>query len=261
LAPTEAASRGVVVSQSDDGIRRISMCSPGTKNSIGPTMAQGLLDAMLQATADGGVRAVVLTGEAGNFSSGGDLRALLAIAPDAFGDYLHMLHRLALALHDCPKPVVAEIDGVCAGGSIGLALCADFVIASDRARFAFGFPKIALVPDMGLSWLVPARVGAGKARRWMLRAETVHAADALLAGLVDTVTPPSDLAAASTDAARSCMAFAPQAWRHSKELLKSSSAFQAALEREHPVQVACFAAQEFRTHASALLQRRPTPPA
>ena len=113
-------------------------------------------------------------------------------------DAMRVLGDVVLAVHDCPVPVVAKVDGVCVGAGLGLALAADMIWCSDRARFSAIFAKRGLSLDFGTSWLLRQRIGVHKAKELAFTAKMVSGAEAFELGLVNAVVPADEL----DDAAR-----------------------------------------------------------
>src|SRR5690348_49284 len=149
-----------------------------------------------------GVRCIVLTGANGEFCTGADLsgggaaegQSASAGNPNAsVVDAMRVLADVVLAIHDCPVPVVAKVDGLCVGAGLGLALAADLTYCSDRARFSAIFAKRGLSLDFGSSWLLRQRIGVHKAKELAFTAKMLSAADALAIGFVNEVFPAIDL--------------------------------------------------------------------
>ena len=111
-------------------------------------------------------------------------------------DAMRVLGDVVLAVHDCPVPVIAKVDGVAVGAGLGLALAADLTWCSDRARFSAIFAKRGLSLDFGTSWLLRQRVGAHVAKQLAFTAEMVSGERALELGFVNAVAPASELDAA-----------------------------------------------------------------
>ncbi|MFD0720731.1 enoyl-CoA hydratase/isomerase family protein [Streptomyces globosus] len=157
-----------------------------------------LLDA---ASADRGVRAVVLTSAGRGFCAGADLRA----GPRAgggggqrvAGDVARMIRqgaqRLVTAVLDCEKPVVAAVGGTAAGIGAHLAFACDLVVAAESARFVEVFVRRGLVPDGGGAYLLPRLVGPQRAKELMFFGDAVPAADAARLGLVNRVVPDGEV--------------------------------------------------------------------
>jgi enoyl-CoA hydratase/carnithine racemase len=136
---------------------------------------------------DPAVRAVVLTGAGGHFCSGGDIKTIGQSdgKRDIFEgrERIRKLHRWFDELVDLEKPVIAAVDGAAFGAGLSLALAADFVLASPRAKFCSVFARIGYVPDMGTMYLLPRAVGLARAKELVFSARFVDAQEALDIGL------------------------------------------------------------------------------
>ena len=106
---------------------------------------------------------------------------------------MRVLSDVVLAVHECPIPVIAKVDGVCVGAGLGLALAADITWCSDRARFSVIYAKRGLSLDFGTSWLLRQRIGVHKAKELAFTAEMMSASRALEVGLVNAVVPAAEL--------------------------------------------------------------------
>lgn len=199
-----------------DHIARVTMKGPGKGNALGPDFwreAPGVFDDI---DADSDVRAVVLTGAAGNFTFGLDLVAMTselryALAAPAmaaertrFLDQITLMQRAITALMSCRKPVVASISGWCVGAGIDIICAADVRICSREATFSARAVRIGIVEDMGSLQRLPAIVGEGAARELCLTGDDFDAARAETLGLVNHVdhTPEAALQHAESIAAR-----------------------------------------------------------
>ena len=145
-----------------------------------------------------GARAIVLTGAGGDFCAGADLASGGGGgSPSTSGhilDGMRVLADVVLAVHDCPVPVIAKVDGVCVGAGLGLALAADMIWCSDRARFSAIFAKRGLSLDFGTSWLLRQRIGVHRAKEIGPDREDAHCGGGLGPRvLVSAVTPVHEL--------------------------------------------------------------------
>jgi 2-(1,2-epoxy-1,2-dihydrophenyl)acetyl-CoA isomerase len=170
---------------------------PSAKNACTGDMWVAL-GAAFRDVAYSGSRVVVLTGAGGDFCAGADLSG----GGGGNGssrprgnhlDAMRVLGDVVLAVHDCPVPVIAKVDGVCVGAGLGLALAADLTWCSDRARFSAIFAKRGLSLDFGTSWLLRQRIGVHKAKELAFTAAMLSADRALALGLVNAVVPAADL--------------------------------------------------------------------
>lgn len=168
----------------------LTMTNPGRKNAFYPEMRSRIAEAIAGAASDPAVRAVVLTGAEGHFCSGADLRRVSDAdnGPLAVRERLKSVHRLLELIVGGAKPTIAAVEGDAFGAGMSMAAAADVVIAARGARFGASFAKIGLLPDMGLLYTLPLRVGLPKARRLMMTARTIAAEEAAAIGLVDELT-------------------------------------------------------------------------
>jgi enoyl-CoA hydratase/carnithine racemase len=152
---------------------------------------------------DAEVRAVVLTGAGGHFCAGGDLSEMTT-APStlALRSRIAVATRLARMIATGPKPVVAAVEGSCIGAGMSLAAVCDLAIGARDAKFACAFVKVGLLPDTGLLWNLPQKIGAGRARELMLTCERFDGERAARLGLLDRVCEPGQALQLALDQAR-----------------------------------------------------------
>ncbi len=177
---------------------------PDVLNALNVELKEELRAAIELAAERPDVRAVVLTGSGRGFCAGQDLEEVAA--GDEPLDFEREVREhyipLVLAIRDLEKPVVAAVNGVAAGAGFSLALACDIRIAAETASFVAAFNAVALVPDTGMSWLLPRLVGPGRAAEILLGGGRVSAAEAERIGLVNRVVPAADLLAEATALAR-----------------------------------------------------------
>jgi len=178
------------------GVARIVLDRPGKRNAIGPPQRARLIGLLAEAGAAPDVRVVVLSAVGPAFCAGGDLG--LAKPPvegrperivGATGPAVRSAQALIAAVLDCPKPVIAAVQGVAAGMGAQLALAADFVVASTAARFVELFITRGIVPDAGAAYLLPRIVGVHQAKKLLLLGGELSAADAERLGIAQAVGP------------------------------------------------------------------------
>ncbi|MEW6489297.1 MAG: enoyl-CoA hydratase-related protein [Thermodesulfobacteriota bacterium] len=171
-----------------DSICTITLNRPQNFNALDLETAQGLSEALAQCTgAD--VRVVVLRGSGKAFCAGGDLAHLTAGGDlsAALGTVIAALNRVVLQIRNLPKPVVAAVNGVTAGGGMGLALACDLRIVSDKAKFRQAYTAAGLVPDTGWSVFAPLMVGLSKASELALLDPVLEAGEAQRLGIANLV--------------------------------------------------------------------------
>jgi enoyl-CoA hydratase/carnithine racemase len=227
---------------------------PERRNALSLAMRHRLADALEEIEADRSVRAVILTGIGEHFCSGGDL-AGMQIASIAEGrERMRQAHRLVRLMVHARFPIIAAVEGWCAGAGISLACAADHVIAGEGARFVASFGKVGLIPDLGLLHTLPARIGQARARELLLFGETADAARALAIGLVDRVVPAGRALAAAKERALLLSAQAPLTLALTKAAL--AAGLDAALAREQDIQAGLYLTPDHAEGRAAFLEKR-----
>lgn len=168
------------------------MNRPEQRNALDLNMRKAFASAVATVRDDQDVRAVVLTGSGGHFCAGGDIRTMAEQAGaqvDVFDSRTAMqqLHRWFDDLVDLEKPVIAAVDGSAFGAGLSIALAADFVLASPRAKFCCAFSRMGYVPDLASMYLLPRFVGLARAKELVFTARPLDANEAHEIGLVQQV--------------------------------------------------------------------------
>ncbi|MHA7599912.1 enoyl-CoA hydratase/isomerase family protein [Alicycliphilus sp. T452] len=175
-----------VLTAVQDGVGTITLNRPEARNALSMDMRPALAAAIAQMRDDPQVHAVILTGAGGAFCSGGDISAMLDASRTglSFRAGMRELHQWFPELVNLEKPVIAAVDGPAFGAGLSLALAADFILATRRAKFCAVFGRIGLVPDLGALHLLPRIVGLQKAKELVFSARTVDADEARQLGIV-----------------------------------------------------------------------------
>ncbi|SDP15142.1 2-(1,2-epoxy-1,2-dihydrophenyl)acetyl-CoA isomerase [Ralstonia sp. 25mfcol4.1] len=217
-----------------DGIATLTLNRPQYKNALNGPMRDALREAVQQIRADRTVRAVVLRGAGTDFCSGGDIRAMNVTAADAGRNRMDDLHGWIALLVDLDRPVVAAVDGVAYGAGFSLALLADFIVATPRARFCMPFMKVGLVPDCGALYTLPRVVGMARARDLVFSAREVGAEEARQMGAVFEIVEEGQLHVRADQLARGLAGASPTAFALTKRALNQSNSadVRAMLELE-----------------------------
>jgi enoyl-CoA hydratase/carnithine racemase len=178
-----------------DGIGTILLNRPASKNAFTYPMIDEWAAALRSARTDPEVRVVVVTGAGDAFCSGVDLGEFDADATDplAVKSVLHdRIHRVAYALEDLDKPVIAAVNGVAVGAGMDMALMCDIRLLASSARLSEGYVKVGLVPGDGGCYFLPRLVGMAKALELLWTGDFVTAEDALALGIASYVYPDED---------------------------------------------------------------------
>jgi 2-(1,2-epoxy-1,2-dihydrophenyl)acetyl-CoA isomerase len=171
---------------------------------------------------------------------------------------MHYINQLPLALHDCPKPTIAKVNGVAAGAGLNLALGCDLIVASSEARFSEIFAKRGLTVDLGGTWLLPRLVGMHRAKELALFGDIIDGAEAERIGLVNRVVPHAELDTFVDTWASRLAEGPPLALQMSKQLLNAavSSSLQEALNAEAMAQSVNFGSEDTPEAIAAFFQKR-----
>jgi 2-(1,2-epoxy-1,2-dihydrophenyl)acetyl-CoA isomerase len=172
---------------------------PQVRNALGSVHLEALRAAFERASADPAVRVVSLTGMGPAFCAGGDLKSIFGSRlPVDIRRFLNLFMRpLIRAMLDCDKPIVAVLNGSVAGAGIGIALSADLIVASERARFVPAFGRIGAMPDSAALYFLAQNLGLLRAKEIVLRNRELTAREAEAMGLYNKVVPPAQLAEAA----------------------------------------------------------------
>ena len=187
---------GVLVEQHGP-ITVLTLDNPKRRNAFSEEIKQQLASRLAEAMASEACRAIVLTGAAGTFCAGGDVTSFGTRTPmqgrAVVRDQRAFLHPMLRG----EKPIVAAVEGYAYGAGFGLAMAADHVVAARDAKFCAAFNKIGLMPDGGLLWTLPQRIGTAKAREMFMLASVVTGEEGRRLRLVDTLCEPGEALAAA----------------------------------------------------------------
>ena len=248
--------------ESSGTVTTVTIDRPRRKNACTPPMWAGLREGFRD-IAVSPARAVVITGAGGDFCAGADVAGgdddqAGSGPPRHRVDLMREIADTVMAIHDCPKPVIAKVDGVAVGAGLGVALAADMVWCSPRSRFSLIFVKRGLSLDFGTSWLLPKRVGLHEAKRLAFTGEIIDAQRAADLGIVNEVVPVGGLDAAVDEMVATIATGPPIALANTKRYLNNASnisLFQA-LEAEALGQGVNFSTRDTKEAMSAFVEKR-----
>ena len=215
--------------------------------------------------ADKSIRAVILTGAGGAFCAGGDIRGMAearatgTATVETWRDRMREVQPWMRQLVELDKPLIAAVDGPAFGAGFSLALMADFVVATPKARFCLSFMRVGLVPDFAAMYTLPRVVGVQRARELMLSAREVPADEALRLGLVMEVVPQDALLARAQALARSFTGASPMAVSLVKQGVSMALAqdLRSLLAAEADHQALCFMTDEHVQAVQRFLDKQP----
>ena len=244
-----------LLTRTDAGVLHVTFNRPEKKNAFTHAMYTRAAEALEAAATDASVRTVLLQGAGGSFTAGNDLGDFLENPPTGEDSAVFRFLRALIALD---KPVVAAVDGAAVGIGTTMLLHCDYVVASERARFALPFVNLGLVPEAASSLLLPRVAGLALASELLLFGEPFDAATALRAGVVNRVLAPEALAVHALERAQALAQKPAQALQLSKRLLRAPlrEAVGEALRREGAEFVQRLGSDEAREAFMSFMSRK-----
>jgi 2-(1,2-epoxy-1,2-dihydrophenyl)acetyl-CoA isomerase len=241
----------------DGAVQTITLNRPEVFNAFNRALHAGLHDAFKEAR-DPEVRAVVVTGAGKGFCAGQDLKEF-SEGGDVSDSLRATYHPNVLAIRALEKPVIAAVNGACAGAGLSFACACDIRIASDAASFVPGFVGIGLVPDAGGTYFIHRLLGAPRAFEWMTSNRRLTAAEAHAWGLVSEVVEADTLAARAAELAAFYAALPTRAIGMTKRLFDNAdtASLDEQLELEAQLQSVAAQTDDFREGVTAFLEKRP----
>jgi len=244
-----------------DGVATITLNRPRAYNAMNLTLGRELLAAVLEADDDPAVRCVAIIGAGTAFCAGGDVKEFAAAGSRAAHYILELttyLHGAVSRLNRAAKPVVIGVNGVAAGGGMGLALAGDVVVAASSARFSLAYRGIAASPDVSTTYILPRLVGVRRATELHFLNRTLSAAEALEWGLVTRVHSDAEFGGAFAALARELAAGPTVAFARAKRLFHDSTAetLETQMELEAQAIAACARTEDFAQAVEAFVAKR-----
>lgn len=209
------------------GILRVTFNRPAAANAITAEMREALIAALTSAAEDHAVRVVVIAANGKHFCSGADVGNIKAQvhAGDSMLRVMRGAQRVVSAIFNCPKPVIAAVQGTAAGLGAHVAFASDLVVAATEASFIEVFVKRGICVDAGGAWLLPRLVGLQKAKELVYFGDRISGDEAKSLGLVNRVVPGAELESTTSALAQRLAAGPTLAISLSKRLL--NAAFEA----------------------------------
>lgn len=238
-------------------VQTITLNRPDVMNAFNRALHAALRDALKEAR-DPEVRAVVITGAGRGFCAGQDLTEFSDV-PNIDDALRATYHPNIHAIRMLEKPVIAAVNGACAGAGLSLACACDARIAADNAVFVPGFVGIGLVPDSGGTYFLHRLLGAPRAFEWMVSNRRLTAAEAHAWGIVSEVIESDALAERTAEIAAAYAAMPTRAVAMTKRLFDhaDTATLDEQLEMEAQLQHAATQTADFREGVAAFVEKRP----
>lgn len=238
----------------------ITLDRPDRKNPLTFESYAELRDYFRALQRDTAIKAIVLTGAGGNFCSGGDVREIIGPlterTPEQLLEFTQMTGDLVKAMRACPQPIVAAIDGVCAGAGAILAMASDLRYGTPRSKVAFLFVRVGLAGcDMGACAMLPRIIGHGRASELLFTGRAMDGAQALAWGFYNALHEPENVLVAARDLARELAHGPTAAHAVTKRMLHEEWAMplDAAIDAEAREQAKLMETSDFRRAYEAFI--------
>jgi enoyl-CoA hydratase/carnithine racemase len=244
-----------ILTERSDGILRVELNRPSRKNAMTSAMYIDLADIFNDAARDASTRVVLWHGAGDSFCAGNDIEDFLKNPP---GPGESPQARLENAFVDFDKPLVAAVQGAAIGGGTTMLTHCDFVIAGQSAQFRMPFVDLAVVPEFGSSWSVPARIGHLRAAELLLLGSPFDAERAQQLGLVTRIVADQTLLQVASETARQLAAKPAGVLQASKRLMKRAvrEQIKAAMKAENEEFSRQVRSDEAREALTAFLEKR-----
>jgi 2-(1,2-epoxy-1,2-dihydrophenyl)acetyl-CoA isomerase len=243
----------------EDAVGVLTLDEPASLNAMTPDLLGDLASSIREMTDDPGIRALVLTGAGRGFCSGQNLKAAQILGDDIAAGVMRYYWPAFRALRECRVPVVVAVNGVAAGGGFSLAMAGDMIVAARSASFIQVFSRIALVPDLGSTWLLPRLVGRQRALELMMTNEPLSAELAKEWGLVREVFDDGSLREGALALARKLASGPTRALVATRKLIDDSehATYADQFRREIETQAAIRTSEDALEGRNAFLEKRP----
>lgn len=207
----------------EDGVATLTLDSPQRKNALSLAMRDEIGEVVRRVRADDSVRALILTAAGTDFSSGGDISSMqVEIDAPQGRRRLQKVHGWLEDLIQLDVPVIAAVDGAAYGAGFSLALTADIILASPRARFGLPFLRMGLIPDCGVFYTLPRMIGLQRAKALMFSMRELNAQAAQDLGIVMEIVPADRLQERARALAQAFTEASPAAVGLTKQALNAS---------------------------------------
>jgi enoyl-CoA hydratase/carnithine racemase len=231
----------------------ITLNRPEKKNPLTFDSYAELRDLMRRLPYSADVKVIVLAGADGNFCSGGDVQEIIGpltrMSMPELLNFTRMTGDLVRAMRACPQPIIAAVDGVCAGAGAILAMSSDIRLSTPRSKTAFLFTRVGLAGcDMGACAILPRIIGQGRAAELLLSGRSMGADEALACGFYSRLLSAEEMTAAVAQLAQELADGPTFAHGMTKTMLNQewSMGLEQALESEAQAQALCMKTEDFR---------------
>jgi enoyl-CoA hydratase/carnithine racemase len=250
--------------ETEGGVLTITLDRPQRKNALTFELYGELRDRFRGLPAEAALKVVILTGADGNFCSGGDVHEIIGpltkSTPRELLAFTRMTGDLVKAMRAAPQPILAAVDGACAGAGAILAMASDLRFGTERSAVAFLFVRVGLAGcDMGACTMLPRIVGLGRAAELLYSGRVMPGAQAYEWGFYNELCAPDALLERARAVARGIAAGPTAAHAMTKRMLRDEWALplEEAIDAEAQAQARCMESNDFRRAYEAFVAKRP----
>ncbi len=255
----------VLITEREGHVATLTLHRPDKLNALNAELLEALSRAMRELTegdhaSGAGVRCVILTGSGDRaFAAGADIAAMVEMTATQAKHFAYLGQQLGATIEQACFPVIAAVNGVALGGGCELALCADFIYASDKARFGQPEVNLGVMPGFGGTQRLSRRIGPARARELCMTGDTLGAEHALRLGLVNAVIPHAELLPHVRELAAKIARKAPLAVAAIKRTILRGAdvSLPTANELESSAFAALFGTKDQREGMRAFVEKRP----
>ncbi|MBX7248797.1 MAG: enoyl-CoA hydratase family protein [Caulobacteraceae bacterium] len=247
----------------EDGVGVVTLNRPEKKNPLTFESYAELRDFFRALEADAACKAVIITGAGGNFSSGGDVFEIIGplteMTPPELLEFTQMTGDLVKAIRHCPQPIIAAVDGVCAGAGAIIAMASDLRLGTHRARTGFLFVRVGLAgADMGACAILPRLIGQGRASELLYTGRMMSAEEGDRWGFYNRLVDPDELMGEARRLAEQLRRGPTVAHGITKAQLNAEwdMGLAEAIDAEAVAQARCMQTRDFRRAYEAFAERR-----
>lgn len=245
-----------VLEERHGAVAVLTLNTPSVRNALTKASREQLDERLSMLETDKTCRTIVLTGAGNVFCAGGDIREMNKPA-DEVRSGLEQAQGIVRRIVSGPKPVIAAVEGFAYGAGLSLAAACDIVVTSAAAKFSSAFARIGAIPDLGLLWTLPRRIGGASARQVMLLSQPFDGSAALQMGLANELAEPGAVLAAALARAEQMAELAPLALRETKRLLAMDiEALDELLRAELDVQMKLLGSADHHEGRTAFAEKR-----
>lgn len=248
-----------IILTKEDGVAVIQMNNPKAMNALEDELSAELLSAYRDVAADPEIGAVILTGAEKAFCAGGDLKKLSQGFPSAEAgyDYMRSFREMVTTFMNMPKPTIAAVNGYAVGAGFCIAMQADLILASDKAKFGMAFANVGLIPDLAGMYTLPRLVGLQRAKELIFTGRTIGAEEAKDMGIVNQVVSHDSLMDEAKKLAKRLADGPRVALRMAKNVMNDSinMTLEQLLDLEPHAQAICFQSQDHKIGVDAFFQK------